>query len=229
MIRNLQVLVLTALMHSVVVGAVKENISTRVYFRDSNTPLELADPNVPWVYRDIMVGTRLTIIVDSNASGSWSGGLLIQRPELDYGDLYCRGTDCEDSILPDAGDMASVNRDEEDPLAGYFLWAGSDAVAGHWFIIDYNAISAGNCKVGLYDDDWDTDPWYEMSFTHVLSRDLNEDGIVNFTDFAFFGLYWGITDCTDPNGCGKVDFNGDETIDVSDLGLFVKYWLERTN
>ncbi|MCJ7729293.1 MAG: hypothetical protein MUO27_05395, partial [Sedimentisphaerales bacterium] len=79
MIRNLQVLVLTALMHSVVVGAVKENISTRVYFRDSNTPLELADPNVPWVYRDIMVGTRLTIIVDSNASGSWSGGLLIQR------------------------------------------------------------------------------------------------------------------------------------------------------
>jgi hypothetical protein len=229
MMRSLQILIITALTYSVAGGAVKENISTRVFLRDSNTPIELADPCVPWVYRDIMVGTRLAIIVDSNASGSWSGGLLIERPELAYGDLYCRGTDCEDSILPDAGDMASVDRDEEDTLAGYLLRVRGDAVAGDWFIIDYNAISVGNCKVGLYDDNWGMDSWYEMSFTHVPSRDFNRDNTVNFADFAVLGSYWGITNCTNPNGCEKVDFDNDKTIDINDLGLFVEFWLERTN
>ena len=44
-------------------------LSTRVCLADVNTPLELADPKVPFIYRDIMVGTKLTIIVDSNAYG----------------------------------------------------------------------------------------------------------------------------------------------------------------
>jgi hypothetical protein len=68
-----------------------------------------------------------------------------------------------------------------------------------------------------------------MSFTHVPSRDLNGDCIVNFMDFAVLGLYWGITNCTDPNGCGKVDFDGDKIIDINDFGLFSEYWLERTD
>jgi hypothetical protein len=68
-----------------------------------------------------------------------------------------------------------------------------------------------------------------MSFTHVPSRDFNEDNIVNFADFAVLGSYWGITDCTDPDGCGRVDFYNDDTIDINDLGLFVEFWLERTN
>ena len=206
-----------------------QDISVRVCLADGNTPLELADPCVPWVYRDIMVGTRLTIIVDSNADGAWSGGLYIPGTDHDYGRLYCKGLGCEYSVLPAAGG-ASVVDYADGLLFGYSLLTYSDAVAGDWFIIDYNAISVGDCNVGLYDDSYSFDiPWQEMSFTHVPSRDFNGDHIVNFTDFAVLGLYWGITDCTDPYGCKKVDFDGDGTVDINDLRMFVEYWLERTD
>jgi hypothetical protein len=47
-------------------------------------------------------------------------------------------------------------------------------------------------------------------------------------DFAVLGSYWGITDCTDPNGCGKVNFDNDPNIDINDLWSFSEFWLERT-
>jgi hypothetical protein len=88
----------------------------------------------------------------------------------------------------------------------------------------------GTCRVAFFDGDveWDN-PLYRMAFTHVPTRDINQDHIVNFADFAVVGLYWHITNCTDPNGCGKVDFDGNKIIDINDLGLFSEYWLERTD
>ena len=169
------------------------------------------------------------IIVDSNANGSWNGGLYIRDTDISYGQLYCTGVDCEDSVLPAAGG-ASVIPYEDGILFGHTLLTFSDAGAGEWFIIDYNAISAGNCTVGLYDDFYSYEiPWREMFFTHVPSRDFNQDNIVNFADFTIFASYWGITDCTNPDECGKADFYDDDIIDINDLGLFVDFWLERTN
>jgi hypothetical protein len=229
--RTLQVFIITALMYSTAAGtALPGNVSTRVYLRDSNTPLELADPNVPWIYRDIMAGTQLKIIVDSNVDGDWSGGLLMPTEEVDlgYGDLYCIGPDCQGSILPDAGAESTVNL-WPDPY-GYVLFAGSEAIAGDWFAVDYNALSTGTCHVGLYDDNYSLDiPVYEMRFIQVPSRDFNGDSIVNFADFAFLGSYWGVSGCADPEGCGKVNLDGKGTIDIDDLGLFVDFWLKRTN
>ena len=37
----------------------------------------LADGNTPFEYRDIMVGTKLTIIVDSNVAEDWGGALKL--------------------------------------------------------------------------------------------------------------------------------------------------------
>ncbi len=231
----MQILLLAILICSVAMGYK----SARVCLYDGNTPLELADPCVPWVYRDIMAGTHLTIIVDSNADGYWDyGELSIWDTDQNYGDLDCRGASCEDSILPDAGDTALAWEFQEERLLddvlhnvnGFMFSGDSDANSGDWFIIDYNAINAGNCQVAFIDGDYSWDePLYWLSFTHVPSRDFNKDGIVNFKDFTVLASYWGITDCTDPDNCGKTDFYEDGIIDIDDLALFVDFWLERTN
>ena len=65
--------------------AAHAEVFTRVCLADGNTPLELADPCIPFVYRPIMVGTRLTIIIDSNAEWLLGGGELYylgRKPEL---------------------------------------------------------------------------------------------------------------------------------------------------
>lgn len=230
--RNLQLLAIAILTSSVAMGAK----SSRVCLFDGNTPLELADPCVLWVYRDIMVGTHLTIIVNSTDDGLWEyGELSIWGTNRDYGVLSGRDyneitLNWEGSIFPVAGKNAKVEDYQEDDVNRFTFYTDNDAVAGDWFIIDYNATSIGACQVAFFDGDvnWN-DPLYEMSFTHVPSRDFNEDGTVNFTDFTVFASYWGIADCTDPDGCGKADFYDDDVIDVNDLGLFVDFWLERTN
>jgi hypothetical protein len=70
---------------------------TTVYRCDGTTPLATVDPNHPTVYRDIMVGTRLVIVVSSDAPGLygdqqlWSGGLVISRDDWQRGTLSGRG------------------------------------------------------------------------------------------------------------------------------------------
>jgi len=206
-------------------------VSTRVYLRDSNTPLELANPDVPWVYKDIMAGTQLKIIVNSNEDGDFAGGLFIPRQELDsgFGDLYCIGEDCLDSILPAAGAGALVIRSDDIEVGGFILLTDIDAVSDDWFIIDYDALAIGLCHVGLYDDNWIFGvPYYEMTFNQVPTRDYNGDYIVNFEDFSIFAAYWSIINCSDPDNCGKADFNADQAINIDDLAMFVEFWLGKT-
>ena len=57
-------------------------VFTKVYLADGKTPLELADPNIPLLYRDVMAGTRLTIIVSSDSGGYWGGDLAITGEDL---------------------------------------------------------------------------------------------------------------------------------------------------
>ena len=236
--KSLQVLLLTALICSVAMGSK----SARVCLYDGNTPLELADPCVPWVYRDIMVGTQLTLIVDSDEDGYWDyGELSIWDTNQNYADLAGRDYnemtfDWEGSRFPEAGTYAAVWDFQEERLFndilhdvnGFQLTADFDAIAGDWFIIDYNAINVGNCKVAFIDG-FSLEPLYWLAFTHVPSRDFNEDDIVDFTDYAVLASYWGITDCTDPSGCGKFDLYDDDIINIDDIALFVDFWLERTN
>ena len=211
-------------------------VSTRVCLADGNTPLELADANVPFKYRDIMVGTKLTIIVDSNVAEYWSGALAITDANRDYGVLSARDyneytLDWEGSRFPAAGVEASVWDWEEDPgIDGFTLYTGFTSIeANDWFIIDYNALEIGDCNVGFYDHDvnW-FEPIYYLEFSHVRTRDFNNDTKVDFADFALFALYWQETVCIDPNWCEGTDLNTDGSADIYDLALFVEYWLEKT-
>jgi hypothetical protein len=148
-------------------------ISTTVYWDDGNTP---------WVGEDIMVGTKLTIIVSSNVPEWLSGGsLAIADANRDYGVLSARGTEPYylDSCFPAAGTAAVATTWFETGIAGFDMYVGDEDVnVGDWFIIDYTATTVGTCKVGFYDHDvsW-VDPVYYLEFTHVNVPEPLEAGI----------------------------------------------------
>jgi len=212
--------------------AAQAEVSTRVCRADGITPLKLADP---CIYRPIMVGTHLTIIISSDIGDIyWGGGLYISDPYRDYGVLIGRDYnettgDWQGSHLEAAGPGATVWDFEESFKSGFELATDVENVmSGDWFIIDYNATNAGDCNVGFYDYDFSGDPIYNLTFSHVSSRDFDNDGIVNFNDFVLLGLNWQRTDCQTPENCSGTDLDEDGNVDFYDLKLFANFWLERT-
>jgi hypothetical protein len=204
-------------------------ISTRVCEADGNTPFD---------GRDIMVGTKLTIIVNSNAGGYWGmgGGLFIKETYWDYGILSGRDynditMDWEGSRYPAAGASARVwDWAEPDFGLGFMFGGDSEAIAGDWFIIDYNASELGDCIVDFYDFDVNEfGPVDSFIFHHVRTRDFNNDTKVDFCDYAILASYWQATDCNEPCGwCEGADLDIDGSVDFNDLRLFCEYWLEKT-
>jgi hypothetical protein len=235
--KNLTTVVILLTFSSIAAG----EVSTRVCLADANTPLELADPNVltepnVFVYRDIMVGTKLTIIVDSNIAEPWTwvGSLYIGGTNRDYGELSARDynditSDWEGSHYEAVGDGALVQDVQDVVNSGFELYSDPNAVAGDWFVLDYNATNIGICKVDFYDYDFSWDiPFYSLEFSHVHTRDFNQDTKVDFADLALLSLYWLQTGCTGPDWCTGTDLNTDGIVDRGDLILFTDYWLERT-
>ncbi len=229
-------------------------VFTSVSLRDSNVPLVPVDVNTALKYVDygqIMVGTQLSVIIDSNVAEHWSGRLLIEEDHRNYGILYARGPHDEfngyvGSILPDAGSGAGVfpvspDWEEEDKyVQGFFLsnYLPLEVNAGDWFVIDYNAVDFNtvnihDCNVALYwvDDTNELLPYgliHHLRFDHVPTRDFNTDWQVNFQDFSVLSGYWLDTNCVDVNDCGGADLDFSGVVDANDLYLFADYWLEKT-
>jgi len=209
------------------------SVMTTVYRADGNTPLEPIEVNRPIIkYPDIMVGTKLMIIVSSDVNDNyWPCDLGISGEDRDYGILSARDFNestgyYDGSLLEAAGDEAFVYFWHDDYLEidGFSFTGEGDA--GDWFIIDYNAIAIGNSKVGFYE--WFSfDPAYELSFSHVRTRDFNKDTKVDFADFAALALYWQETNCGDTDDCEGTDIDIDGKVDVNDLILFTDFWLDR--
>ena len=205
---------------SVAVG----EVSTRVCLTDGNTPLE---------YQDIMVGTKLTMIVSSDVAEDWfnGGALVIEGEDMqNRGELHgrdCEFGECPGSCLPDAGEWAAVWPTVV-PGHGFDLSGGEEPNAGDWFILDYNAIDIGDCNVIFYDYDVSEEPVDIIPFHHVRTRDFDNNTKVDLADFAVLALYWQVTDCNDPNWCEGTDLDTDGNVDVNDLMLFTNYWLEKT-
>lgn len=226
-------------------------VSAHVYLTDEMTPLPLADPNVPDVYRDIMVGTRLTIFISSDTTERWSGSLWLSNDDAANGSLA--GRDCnpanptsyEGSCLEAAGPYAQV-RDISTPSGvGLNLLCTWGATIGDWFVLDYRATGVGACCIGLYDETVHGDPngvryperpgpvpeipfdlIQVLCFNHVVSRDFSGDAVVNFVDFAILANRW--MDLADVDAPVSHDLDADGVIASSDIALFSEYWLERT-
>ncbi len=221
------------------------------YRCDEMTPLAAVDPNQPTVYRDIMVGTRLVLIVHSDAGIYWLGRLLLSADAAQYATLSGRGytatlpgkavsyPNYRGSGLASAGGGARVRAVANALGTGFELTttiAGASTgtpptVAGDWFVIDYRAQQVGVCDVALYDLDVDFYvPIQTLSFTQVPSRDFNSDAVVNFQDFTRLASSWNSATPPDPNSPETAfDLDGNARVDFRDIALFSEYWLERTD
>jgi hypothetical protein len=210
---------------------------TSVAVGDVSTRVCEADGSTPFDGRDIMVGTKLTIITSSDTNGAWDmgGGLFIKEAYWDYGFLSGRDynditMDWEGSRYPAAGSSARIWDWAEGDLGLGFMFGGdSEAIAGDWFIIDYNASRVGNCTLDFYDFSVDEfEPVDSFIFHHVHSRDFNNDTKVDFYDYAILASHWRETDCNEPSWCQGTDLDIDGNVDFDDLMLFCEYWIERT-
>ena len=212
---------------------------TTVYRCDGTTPLAAVDPNEPGVYPDIMVATRLAIVISSDTGEPWSGGLMMSHEDWGYGTLSGRGFDDGTrnyigSCFEGAGEIPLV-MDTMDSLGRGLLFStyfnanpppGQRVVApGDWFVFDYQAEQVGRCRVELFDGGFNL--LETLSFNHVPSRDFDGDTIVNLRDFAILASYW--RSVVDPESEGILDLNADAQIDISEIALLSEHWLERTD
>lgn len=229
-----KLVVLAVMAASVCVARAK--VWTTVYRCDGRTPLEAIDPNHPTIYRDIMVGTRLVLVVGSDQGEYWAGGLQLSQVDALYGTLSGRGyvkspRNYRDSCLPAAGETARALPYVRSWPAGlnFFTSPYLPVLPGDWFVVDYHAEQVGTCNVALYDYGTDEDTLIQvLSFTHVPSRDFNGDTVVDFKDLALLALHW--SPKADPNGRdAPFDLHTDGRIDFGDLALFSEDWLKRTD
>jgi hypothetical protein len=221
-----------------------------VYQHDRKTPLAAVDADHPNVYRDIMVGTRLTLVVSSDSSEDWLGALLLSGDDVNDARLSGRGltppppgspfnrSAYKDSSLNAAGTKAYVwdtggvggvgltLRNDFFP----YITGGHPAYPGDWFVVDYYAERAGSCEVGLYRLATGPAVLLQMlSFTHVPSRDFNHDTMVDLNDFARFASGWRSAAAPDSNQTADLDLNADGRVDLADLASFSQRWLERVD
>jgi hypothetical protein len=213
---------------------------TSVYRCDEVTPLAFVAPidaNHPTVYRDIMVGTHLVIVVSSDTVEAWSGGLRMSWDDANGATLSARGFDPESwnyegSCLEAAGRDAIVFDFVDDNGCGFsYNNDPGTAIPGAWFAFDYHATQVGFVVIEVNDLDPNSGtPVGVLSFTHVPSRDFNGDYVVNFEDFALLAKTWRLPAAPDANNPeARFDLDGDSRVGIGDLALFAQYWLERTD
>jgi hypothetical protein len=200
-----------------------------VYRCDETTPLAPADPNYPHVYADIMVGTKLVVVVSSDASLDFSG--FLQFSDEGVMSLTGRGYSSKrrmyvDSSLPAAGEDADVRSRDNAGIRGFGFTTDSPS-AGDWFIFDYCAERVGSCSLDLYNgENWSV-PIDTLSFAHVLSCDFNGDNSIDFEDLALLASHNSPVPDSVSDDQAAFDLNSDRVIDFRDLAQFSEHWLER--
>jgi hypothetical protein len=200
-----------------VVSLVRGKVTTGIFLADSNSPVE---------YQEIMVGTKLAIVVSSDSAVYWDGSIALM------GESVNKATLSDGEPLEAAGFMAEVWDWVNVEIQGYDLYTDfSGGQIGDWFIINYTANEIGDCNVTFFDGvpyDPPYTPTYNIEFSHVLTRDFDGNTKVDFGDFALLSLRWNQSNCEYPDWCQGVDIDTSGVVDINDLMLFTEYWLERT-
>lgn len=219
-------------------------VTATVYRADAKTPLAPKDPCTPDTYRAIMVGTHLTIFIESDSLDSASGDLLLSAGDMDRGLLAGRGeglTWYQGSILEAAGEFADVSPGYWDGNMGFSFGTFYPFEVGRWFVFDYYATAPGDCSVYRYDEPGGIvagggfqylEPEEPMlvqalSFHHVSSSDFDEDALVDFRDFAVLASMWNPpvpvdaneVASTDPGEVVPPDPNATSPLDLTDDGF----------
>jgi hypothetical protein len=212
-------------------SVLQAEVRMTVYHCDEKTPLVPPDPNYPQVYGDIMVGTKLVVVISSDARLDFSGFLMF--PDDGVMSLTGRGYNPKrstyiDSSLPAAGDEADVVSFIDLGAKGFNLVTGFLPSPGDWFILDYCAERVGSCSLELYDafGDWSV-PIDVLSLTQVPSCDFNGDATVDFEDLALLASHNSPLADSVTDDQAAFDLNSDHAIDLRDLALFSGHWLER--
>ncbi len=203
---------------------------------DGITPFDCND--------DVMVGGKLSFLLTSDFNDYWAGGLFISGEDRDFGTLSGRDydpntRDYTGSHFQPAGQLARVFDWEDSLISGFDLYTfyraepnsyDNTTFPGDWFVIDYIAEQIGSCDIGFYEyfeDDamtW-SEPVQIITFSQVITRDLDSDGIVDFNDFSLFANEWMKTDCAEPDYCNGADLDSDGDVDYNDLQSFNEFWL----
>ncbi len=196
------------------------------------------DANTPFDYRDIYVGTKLKVIVSSDSNGYWNGGgVFLEGANQDLGrflpgEINDLTNDYSHARTEKAGSNAQVLATSFtlpfDANLGFDYYGSSDAVAGDWFILDYQATSPGTCTINVYD--FEIDYWFPVDYIdiHQIPPDIYQEpnDIVNFRDYSLLTYHWGRADCNEPNYCGHADLNMDGLVDPNDMKYIMDHWLE---
>jgi len=242
--RNILQLILVLLVGSTALG----EMGITVYLSEPNLVLEPISVTETLVeYPEVMVGTKLAIVLDSNEGGRWHGGLFIEGDSRGYGVLSGRDyndltLDWEGSHYPEAGSFSALVSDGSDiKRNGFYLYSDISAIPGDWFVIDYTAIKSGSCRVSLIYYDYEhpgpgQDPQdmpdelliHELAFFNVATRDFDNDHSVGLSDCAYMADCWLWTITGDEDSCAIVDLNSDTYINFTDLAMFADFWLEMT-
>ncbi|MBX3387966.1 MAG: DNRLRE domain-containing protein [Phycisphaeraceae bacterium] len=140
------------------------------------------------------------------------------------------------------GDFAPVLSAATD-VGGFdrFSWSSTQLVADVQFMLDNPASDFGWILRGNEDSPQTTKkfstredltpsnrPALVLEYTPLCTGDLNEDGIVEDSDFVLFVFSYNLLACSDasiPLGC-PADFNGDGFVDDADFVLFVSAYNE---
>ena len=203
-----------------------------VTLAESTINVYQADGITPYYNNTLMEGSQLTLLITTDCNDYWSGGVFIANDNRLLGELNGIDTDpntrdWDGSHYDNAGYYANITSWKDSNIWGYDLY-GSDvnSVPGDWFIINYEAIGAGDPNVWFldYNNSWKI-PTSVVSFNQIKSLDYNTDDIVNLYDFAIISQYWLANNCEDPNWCEGADIDENGIVDSNDIILFGEFWM----
>ncbi len=87
---------------------------------------------------------------------------------------------------------------------------------------------AGRGRLQVYSNDLDKSPYPDAVYVNlnVIEGDLDDDCMVQLSDFSHFASYWLQSSCSSPDWCGHADISQDGSVGFEDLAGFVLNWLE---